>query len=158
MGNVCGHFAQALLIGVIPSFFDLVTDSLNANKFIVGNYYTKQIHNMSEFDKDSCTHVGTYIRYKKPEELNISEDISNSKFLTDLEIPEVVFEEVSCFEIDQIWGWLTFSFILLPGFGLTLNIAIWINHHTKGNKGWALILLILPFACALFPLLLVINL
>ena len=111
---------------------------------------------MSEFDKDSCTHVGTYIRYKKPEELNISEDISNSKFLTDLEIPEIVFEEVSCFEIDQIWGWLTFSFILLPGFGLTLNIAIWINHHTKGNKGWALILLILPFACALFPVLLVV--
>ena len=155
-GNICSHFAQVLLIGLIPSFFDLVTDSLNAKNFILGNYYIKHIHNMSEFDKDSCTHVGTYIRYRNPEKLNISEDISNSRFLTDLEIPEVVFEEVSCFEVDPTWGWLTFSFILLPGFGLTLNIAILINHHTSGKKGWALIPLIMPFACALFPVLLVV--
>ena len=62
VGNICSHLVQVLLIGLIPSFFDLVTDSLNAKNFILGNYYTKHIHNMSEFDKDSCTHVGTYIR------------------------------------------------------------------------------------------------
>ena len=157
MGNICSHLVKVLLIGLIPSFFDLVTDGLNAKNFILGNYYTKHIHNMSEFDKDSCTHVGTYIRYRNPESINdTSEDFCDSKFSTDLEIPEVVFEEVSCFEVDHVWGWLTFSFILLPGFGLTLNIAIWINHHTGGNKGWALILLILPFACALFSVLLVV--
>ena len=151
-----GHFARVLLIGLIPSFFDLFTDSLNAKNFIFGTFYTKQIQNMTEFNRDICKHVGTYIRYTTTTELNkSSEDLCISKFSTDLKKPEVVYEEVSCFEVDKIWGWLTFVFILLPGFGLSLNIAMWINSKKNTNKGWALIPLILPFACASFPFVLV---
>ena len=156
LNHFFGHFARVLLIGLVPSFFDLFTDSLNAKNFIFGTFYTKQIQNMTEFNRDICKHVGTYIRYTTTTELNSSsEDLCISKFSTDLKKPEVVYEEVSCFEVDKIWGWLTFVFILLPGFGLSLNIAMWINSKKNTNKGWALIPLILPFACASFPFILV---
>ena len=156
LNHFFGHFARVLLIGLVPSFFDLFTDSLNAKNFIFGTFYTKQIQNMTEFNRDICKHVGTYIRYTTTTELNSSsEDLCVSRFSTDLKKPEVVYEEVSCFEVDKIWGWLTFAFILLPGFGLTLNIAMWINSKKNTNKGWALIPLILPFACASFPFILV---
>ena len=156
LNHFFGHFARVLLIGLVPSFFDLFTDSLNAKNFIFGTFYTKQIQNMTEFNRDICKHVGTYIRYTTTTELNSSsEDLCISKFSTDLKKPEVVYEEVSCFEVDKIWGWMTFVFILLPGFGLSLNIAMWINSKKNTNKGWALIPLILPFACASFPFILV---
>ena len=156
LNHFFGHFARVLLIGLVPSFFDLFMDSFNAKNFIFGTFYTKQIQNMSEFNRDICTHVGTYIRYKTTTELNrSSEDLCISRFSTDLKKAEVEYEEISCFEVDEIWGWVTFAFILLPGFGLTLNIAIWINSKKNTNKGWALIPLILPFACASFPFVLV---
>ena len=156
LNHFFGHFARVLLIGLVPSFFDLFTDSLNAKNFIFGTFYTKQIQNMTEFNRDICKHIGTYIRYTTTTELNSSsEDLCISKFSTDLKKPEVVYEEVSCFEVDKIWGWMTFVFILLPGFGLSLNIAMWINSKKNTNKGWALIPLILPFACASFPFILV---
>ena len=59
LGNIFSNFLKVLLIGLIPSFFDLYTDSSNAKTFIIGNHYIKHITNMSDFNNDSCRHIGT---------------------------------------------------------------------------------------------------
>ena len=42
LNHFFGHFARVLLIGLVPSFFDLFTDCLNAKNFIFGTFYTKK--------------------------------------------------------------------------------------------------------------------
>ena len=65
LGQICEHFAKVLLLTLIPSVFDLVTDVLSARNFIYGTDYMKQTVNLSLSHAENCTSIGYYITSSK---------------------------------------------------------------------------------------------
>ena len=106
-GQIFGHFAKVLLLTLIPSVFDLVTDALSTRNFIYGTDYMKQTVNLSLSHAENCTSIGYYNKFK-----------SDGETVTE-------YYEVSCHETDPIWGYLTLSFIFLPGWqgAMRLNVV-----------------------------------
>ena len=98
------HFVVVLLLGLIPSGYDVVSDGLLVNAFVNGTYYIKHVtHNLSQHlpgeeytPEEDCRHIGSFY-----------ENIQNGTV--------VKYEKVECFEKDPIWGWTTFVIMLLPG-------------------------------------------
>ena len=89
-----GNFFTILTIGFLPSLFDFGTDYLQAVNFLWGSNYTKQVVNQTDFG--NCSHIGRYTSFAGP-------------------TPEIVYDDILCFEVDQIWGYATLGIILLPG-------------------------------------------
>ena len=55
------HFVTALVISVLPTFFDMYTDAFTAKSFIQGANYTKFVTNLSDpAFHENCIHVGRY--------------------------------------------------------------------------------------------------
>ena len=62
-GNKGGHLIKALLIGLIPSFFDIGTDSLGVKNFIMGAKYTKSVPmfpDPNDMMNLNCTHIAHF--------------------------------------------------------------------------------------------------
>ena len=86
--KILKHMLTTLVISVIPTFYDVFTDSFAAKSFIQGTDYTKYVQNLSDpAFHENCVHVGRFTSFH-PE-------------------PEIVYEEISCFEKDPIWGVVT---------------------------------------------------
>ena len=115
-GEIFGHFAKALILGLIPSLFDVVTDALNGKNFIVGTDYMKRVTNMSDPQFDNCAHVGSYVKYNKDGEMTTE------------------YSEVLCHEKDPIWGYVTLLLIFFPGvnvvYSKNLNLKSWCGCFT----------------------------
>ena len=117
--DIAKNFAIVFFVGLLPTVFDIVTDSLAIRDFIGGRVYVKHISNLeipnmtntsgatqlgnvsNLFDPSAteCTHTGSYIEY------------------TDAG-PVTQYEVIECFERDPIWGYvLLICIFLLPGMG-----------------------------------------
>ena len=90
--DVARHFVLSLCFSFLPSTFDIVTDCLSAHYFLAGEDYTKRVFNLSDPWAADCRHTGTFIAHTQ----------SGS---------ETLYEEVTCFEKDPIWGSVTLAFI-----------------------------------------------
>ena len=116
-------FAMTLALTLLPTLFDIGTDSLTLNGFINGAYYTKYVPSINhpsvnctnDPDCISCRHVARRLKIAP----NSSE--------------EVEYEEFECLEKDPIWGYLSLTLIFLPGFlgaavlGDGAGIGIWLG-------------------------------
>ena len=124
------HFTVVLFTSFLPSLFDFGTDYLSGVNFLSGTNYTKYVNHGSDFG--TCTHTGRYTSFVGPR-------------------PEVLYEEISCFEVDRIWGYLTIGITFLPGF----RFAWWTRTETMRQKNYhlgnCLLILFLPLG-PLFPL------
>ena len=90
------HMFTVLVISVLPTFYDVSTDSLSAKSFISGANYTKHVKNLSDpAFHENCIHTGRFTTFHPEQEL--------------------AYEEISCFEKDPIWGTVTVLLIFLPG-------------------------------------------
>ena len=130
-----GNFFTVLTIGLLPSLFDFGTDYLQAVNFLWGSNYTKQVANHAWYTHfGNCSHIGRYTSFTG---------------LT----PEIVYDDVSCFEVDEIWGYATLGIILLPGF----RVAVWSYLEARNTEFSMLtslgILGIFTICAPLFPLL-----
>ena len=138
-GDIFKHMRTALIISCIPTFYDLFTDSFAAKKFIQGTNYTKFVNNLSDpAFHEHCIHVGRFTSFH-PE-------------------PEIVYEEISCFEKDPIWGAVTVLLILLPGVNFASVVSRIISEVMQSKSpisGVALLLLLLIPAMLMFPLILI---
>ena len=125
-----GHFFAALFISFLPSLLDFGTDYLSGVNFLRGTNYTKYVGQGSDFG--NCYHVGRYTSFV------------SSK-------PEILYEEILCFEVDKIWGLVTIGITFLPGF----RFASWTRAEAIRQKrprlGYCLLALMLPLG-PLFPL------
>ena len=108
-----GNFFTILTIGLLPSLFDFGTDYLQAVKFLWGSNYTKQVVNHTDFG--NCSHIGRYTSFAGP-------------------IPEIVYDDILCFEVDEIWGYATLGVIHLPGF----RFAVW-SYLEARNTGLSML-------------------
>ena len=88
-------FLMVLMLHIVPTWTDIVTDAVQANNYINGNHYTFRMENLSSV-RNNCIHLSTHIYY--------------------IENRNISYELVSCFEKDPIWGWVTAGIIFLPGF------------------------------------------
>ena len=61
---------------------------------------TKHVLNQTDFG--NCSHIGRYTSFTGPS-------------------PEIIYDDITCFEVDEKWGYATFGIILLPGF----RVAVW---------------------------------
>ena len=60
-GEIFQHMLTALVISAIPTFIDVITDSLAAKNFIHGTNYTKYVTNLSDpAFHENCIHVGRF--------------------------------------------------------------------------------------------------
>ena len=102
---------MALVMGLLPTLFDMGTDALSTYKFINGTVYTKNVPDLNHTSVNSslCTLVGTYFRNNG----NLS---------------EVVYYEFECFERDLLAGYMSLFFIFLPG--LLGGGCVWKGLHT----------------------------
>jgi hypothetical protein len=91
-------FAIGFFIRLLPGSVDLGTDGVSAKKFISGTHYTKYGTNLTELMPNNidCSHIGRFTQFTE-------------------EGPEIVYEQVQCFERDPIWGIFTATCIFLPG-------------------------------------------
>ena len=129
------NFFTVLAFGFLPSLFDFGTDYLQAMNFLWGSNYTKQVVNQTDFG--NCSHIGRYTSFAGP-------------------TPEIVYDDISCFEVDERWGYATLGIIHLPGF----RVAGW-SYLEARNKGSSMltslgILGIFTICVPLFPLLVVV--
>ena len=129
------NFFTVLTFGFLPSLFDFGTDYLQAVNFLWGSNYTKQVANQTDFG--NCSHMGRYTSFAGP-------------------TPEIVYDDISCFEVDERWGYATLGIIHLPGF----RVAGW-SYLEARNKGSSMltslgILGIFTICVPLFPLLVVV--
>ena len=118
----------------LASFRVSLTDYLQAVKFLWGSNYTKHVVNKTDFG--NCSHIGRYTSFAGP-------------------TPEIVYEEIECFEVDEIWGCATLAIILLPGF----CFARWTFLHAR-NHGCKMltslgILAFFVISVPIFPLLVI---
>ena len=129
----------ALIFGTLGSFIDIGTDGLTARSFIWGTNYTKRVNNLSDpANHDNCVHTARYTIYNPD--------------------PEIEYEEIICFEQDPIWGWVTVSFMFLPGycgvFLVTDIIMEILNKNSSCLRVFLSHLLAIPSAI-IFPLVLI---
>ena len=95
--DIVKHFMMVLLLGLIPSSYDVISDGFLVNDFVGGTFYTKRI--TEDFDQlPNCTHLRNIYDFSQ----------NGSEIL--------IGQEYSCFEKDPIWGYVTLAFLLLPGF------------------------------------------
>ena len=65
--EILKHMLTALVISVIPTFNDVVTDSFAAKSFIQGTNYTKYVANLSDpAFHENCIHVGRFTTFQFP--------------------------------------------------------------------------------------------
>jgi len=129
------NFFTVLIIGFLPSVFDFGTDYLQAVNFLWGANYTKHVVNQTDFG--NCSHIGRYTSFAGP-------------------TPEIVYDDILCFEVDEIWGYITLGIIHLPGF----RVAVW-SYLEARNHGLSMltslgILGIFTVCVPFFPLLVVV--
>ena len=137
--EILRHFVTALIFGALGSFIDLGTDGLTAKSFIQGANYTKWVKNLSDpANHDGCVHTFRLTSFNPG--------------------PKIEYEEIVCFEQDQIWGWVTVAFIFLPGYFTVYPVTDMIlEAHGKTSSSYRPLLsfcLVLP-CMGLFPLALV---
>ena len=102
--DVAKHFYVVLLLCLLPSGYDIISDYLLANAFVDGTTYIKHITtNLSQHQPgegftpdENCRHIGSYYE--------------NTRIVS-----LVKYEKVECLEKDPIWGWTMFGIMLLPG-------------------------------------------
>ena len=92
------NFVIVLLLGLIPSGYDVISDGFLAKDFVGGAYYTRHVTiNFTEQPGENCTLIKTI-----------------NKLTPDGN--EVLAGQVyTCFEKDPIWGYATLTFLLIPG-------------------------------------------
>lgn len=85
------------ILGFVSSTYDIVSDSLLSKSYISGTDYVKIVDDYNDSVVTNCTFLGhnTYV------------DVVENK--------TEKFYEFSCFETDFYWGWITSSFVFLPG-------------------------------------------
>ena len=129
-----GNFFTVLIVGFLPSLFDFGTDYLQAVKFLWGSNYTKHVVNKTDFG--NCSHIGRYTSFAGP-------------------TPEIVYEEIECFEVDKIWGCATLAIILLPGFCLARWTFLQARNHGCRMLTSLGILAFFVISVPIFPLLVI---
>ena len=130
-----GNFFTVLIIGFLPSLFDFGTDYLQAVKFLWGSNYTKHVVNQTDFG--NCSHIGRYTSFEGPK-------------------PKIIYEEMLCFEVDQIWGYVTLGIILLPGFSFARESYLEARNHGCNLPTSLGILAIFTICVPLFPLIVIV--
>ena len=85
------------IFGLGGSTYDIVSDALLSKSYLSGTDYIKIVDNYYDSVVTNCTFLGhnTYV------------DVVENK--------TEKFYEFSCFEQDIYWGWMTSSFVFLPG-------------------------------------------
>ena len=95
--DIVKNFMMVLFLGLIPSSYDVISDGFLVNDFVGGTFYTKRI--TEDFNQlPNCTHLKNIYDFSQ----------NGSEVL--------IGQEYSCFEKDPIWGYVTLTFLLLPGF------------------------------------------
>ena len=137
-GEILKHMLTALVVSAIPTFFDVITDSLAAKNFIQGTNYTKYVTNLSDpAFHQNCIHVGRFTTFQ-PE-------------------LEIAYEEISCFEKDPIWGAVTVIFIILPGTMVATHFGVIISEAAAKGDSSSVFLscFLLVTSLLLFPVFLI---
>lgn len=142
--DIVVHFAKVLLLTILPTLVDMTTDALNGIDFVVGTDYMKQVVNSSDPLNENCTLVGTYLKHGGDGETWIE------------------YEDLSCHEKDQIWGYVSLGFIFLSGLLLAKGTCQRRMKEAKQDKKswlalfWISCLVLSMVPCgSLFPLILV---
>ena len=92
------NFVIVLLLGIIPSGYDVISDGLLVKDFVGGTNYTRHITtNFTEPSGENCKLIK-----------NINEPTHNGSDV-------LVGQVYTCFEKDPIWGYMTLTFLLIPG-------------------------------------------
>lgn len=130
-----GNFFTVLTFGFLPSLFYFGTDYLQMVNFLWGSNYRKHVVNQTDFG--NCSHIGRYTSFTGP-------------------TPEILYEEISCFEVDTIWGYATLGIILLPGLSFARE-----SYLEARNQGCNILmslgtLAIFIICVPLFPLLVIV--
>ena len=139
------NFLMVLLLGLIPSGYDVISDGFLARDFLGGTDYTRHVTtNFTEPPAENCTHIKNIY--------DLSDDGSEI----------LVGQSYTCFEKDPIWGYVAFAFLILPGYlggwqvdltqhhpELIVHIQVWEGLYKCPRM--ALTVLVWPF----FPLLLI---
>ena len=83
--------------GLCGSIYDIFSDALLSQSYLTGADYIKTVRSQNDSAVKNCTLIGqgTYV--------DLIENKTENSF------------KFSCFEKDIYWGWMTSSFIFLPG-------------------------------------------
>jgi len=115
-----GLMAKNLILGVIPSCFDLYSDVQVFFEYLLGTMYTKTVTNVNhEYVNNNSTNCTL--------ESRTSFDLWDQGVWNE----EHITYNYSCFETDPVFAWFTFAFIVgVPGLLMLANI-----NEILGNSG-----------------------
>ena len=97
--DIFKNFGMVLLLGLIPSGYDVISDGFLAKDFLFGTDYTRHVTtNFTEPPGENCTHIkNTYDLSQNGSEI-------------------LVGQAYTCFEKDPIWGYVTIALLIFPGY------------------------------------------
>ena len=122
------YFCTALVVGLLPTLFDIGTDGLSVFSFLHGTTYIKNVPDLNH-SSVNCSTGDEHCVWCE----NIGRHLKISANTT-----EVVYEEFECFEKDPIWGYMTLVFMFLPGL---LCISVTWQEKSSGFKAFGLLFL-----------------
>ena len=122
--DIVKNFTIVFFVGLLPTVFDLVTDSLSIRDFIGGSVYVKRIRNMTILNINNTRGATQLDNVSNPFDPSASECIHTGSYIEYTDAgPVTQYEVIECFEKDPIWGYMMLIFIfLLPGMMGARNI------------------------------------
>ena len=136
------YFFMALVMGLLPTLFDIGTDGLSMFFFVHGTTYIKYVPDLNH-PSVNCSTADEHCVWCK----NIGRHLKITANTT-----EVVYEEFECFEKDPIWGYMTLFIIFFPGLFACMQQMIVEKNRGSNFMSPALGLLFLP----MFPVFVII--